>query len=544
MSFVSLHPDIEAVHAAAIVSDRVESWLKRACKNFKELLRLEAIVNNALRKERAAELTGDERNQLLEAFRDHDRLVGALSTLRESAAYKDFLALSWNEEDLIKWAGKERVSVGYMGRRERGAEHYLRDIPLVGLPYGKTVADLLELYHVAGFLRIPTQEEAESNLLDFLEWVKKWDRPRLSWVLKNVCPLDDDTGGFWAAVSKVLALTTEEAEAIVPAILEKVTEKPPLPPVVTPIPDKIIAYWQPSPRGLPAFWVEVYVNGKLRVKGHLEVRRETYEGLSEKIQEKLRSSVEEAGLPVTRLLTERTKLAEELLKTVPAWIIVEEKPPIPPKYSMGTKLIRKSDKKAFIISDVKKITEYGKPTIQYTITTEEGAELTYVGSDLLERDFDIAIPPPPTMPETISELKAKIEEEEAKRREAEVRAEEEKRRVEAIAIAVEVAPPPVREPVPAEEQVVRRECYEHFSKLWNEIKKSAAMDVSIPVVSEHTGMGSEFIRKALGYARFSVDEKIEKYANALIECQCELEEGSSLHGGKIKCLKKEEKHDG
>jgi len=92
-------------------------------------------------------------------------------------------------------------------------------------------------------------------------------------------------------------------------------------------PEEIKGYWGKSPRGLDAFWVEVYVNGKLRVRGHLEVRRQTAEDLAKAIQEKLRSDVEEAGLPVTRLLAERTRLAEELLETVPAGIIVEEKPP-------------------------------------------------------------------------------------------------------------------------------------------------------------------------------------------------------------------------
>ena len=103
--------------------------------------------------------------------------------------------------------------------------------------------------------------------------------------------------------------------------------------------------------------------------------------------------------------------------------------------------------------------------------------------------------------------------------------EELKRRagVEAFVEAVEVAPPPVKEEALPREVVVKRECYKYFSKLWNEIKRAAAMEVSIPVVSEMTGMGADLIRKALSYAYWKQVEKIERLANELIECQCRLE---------------------
>jgi len=83
------------------------------------------------------------------------------------------------------------------------------------------------------------------------------------------------------------------------------------------LPEEIKAYWGKSPRGLTAFWVEVYVNGVRRIRGYQEVRQETPESLAKRLQEKLRSDVEEAGLPVTALLTARTRLGEELLVNAP-----------------------------------------------------------------------------------------------------------------------------------------------------------------------------------------------------------------------------------
>lgn len=86
----------------------------------------------------------------------------------------------------------------------------------------------------------------------------------------------------------------------------------------------------------------------------------------------------------------------------------------------------------------------------------------------------------------------------------------------------ELAPPPVREPVPEEQQVVSPECYKIFSKLWDEVKRTAAIEVGVPVVSRRTGSGASFIRRALSAAYDKQLEKIELLANELTECQCEL----------------------
>jgi Asp-tRNA(Asn)/Glu-tRNA(Gln) amidotransferase A subunit family amidase len=125
-------------------------------------------------------------------------------------------------------------------------------------------------------------------------------------------------------------------------------------------------------------------------------------------------------------------------------------------------------------------------------------------------------------------------EEERRRREAERALEEERRRLEeerrrkeeaerraAVAVqAVQVAPPPVKEAVERGEMAVSRDCYDYFSKLWNAVKKGAAMEVAIPTVSSRTGFGADLIRRSLSYAQTRNALRIEELANKLFECEC------------------------
>jgi hypothetical protein len=181
--------------------------LKRACKNYKDLLDFEAVVDHAVRRERLEELTGEDRAKFYDVLEEFDKLQDLLAKFLKSKAYDDFKVWSRGMEELIKWVGKERVSVGYCGLWERGREYWLMDIPLeYELPFEKTVKDLFEVYRVGYLMPVPTQEEAERTLLDFLEYVKKWDRLRLWWLIKNVYPLSDETGGFYSVVKNVLAL--------------------------------------------------------------------------------------------------------------------------------------------------------------------------------------------------------------------------------------------------------------------------------------------------------------------------------------------------
>ena len=83
-------PTLEAVHLAATVGKRFENWLKRACKNFGKLLELKAVVDHSLRRERLEELKGDERNALLDAFEEYDKLEDSLAKFVKSKAYEDF----------------------------------------------------------------------------------------------------------------------------------------------------------------------------------------------------------------------------------------------------------------------------------------------------------------------------------------------------------------------------------------------------------------------------------------------------------------------
>ena len=198
---------LQAVHAAATASKRFEGWLKRACKNYKDLLDWGAMVDHAVRRERLEELTGEDKEKFYEVLEEFDKLQDLLAKFLKSKVYEDFKSWSYGE-NLIKWVGKGRVSVGYCGVfRERGREYWLMDIPLeYELPFEKTVKDLFEVYRVPYLMPVPTQEEAEMLLLDFLQYVKGWDRALLRWLLKNVYPLSDETGGFYSVVKNVLAL--------------------------------------------------------------------------------------------------------------------------------------------------------------------------------------------------------------------------------------------------------------------------------------------------------------------------------------------------
>jgi hypothetical protein len=92
--------------------------------------------------------------------------------------------------------------------------------------------------------------------------------------------------------------------------------------------EEIKAYWGTSPRGLIALRVEVWVNGERRIRGYEEFHyhQETPESLAKRLQKRLRSDVEEAGLPVTALLTERTRLGEELLLNAPKEVLIKALP--------------------------------------------------------------------------------------------------------------------------------------------------------------------------------------------------------------------------
>lgn len=89
------------------------------------------------------------------------------------------------------------------------------------------------------------------------------------------------------------------------------------------------AYWGTSPRGITALWNELYENGKLKIRGHLEMRAAPRLELMSEIAEKLRGTIEEAGLGPLALVKEREDLINKLLANLPADLI-----PVIPKISM------------------------------------------------------------------------------------------------------------------------------------------------------------------------------------------------------------------
>jgi hypothetical protein len=620
--------------------------LKRACKNYATLLELKAVVDHKVRRERVEELKGDERNRLVDALEEFDKINDAVERFVLSKAYKEFLGYSWNEE-LIKWAGKQRVSVGYMGARERGAEYWLMDIPLeYDLPPDKTVADLFELYRFAYVMHVPTQTEAEANLLDFLEWIKKWPKTHLHWVIRNLYPLSDATGGFFSVVRKVVALASlrDAWEDIISGWKRYVADDLKAMPeyevlkavflgdawraerylrdLADEVAEEFAEKYGMTTADIERVKEEFYARARelFRERVAPEMRiREVYEQIKPLIPPE-KVELTRAGLwkairwlflhptmsidafasahifPLGFTTEEARQIALKIAEKVTKLVV---RPPLPPIEFVKVRMLQ--DAPAIVGADLKvygpfkkrevyelpkenaevlvkqgiaihevPITEYErelrdvKTSIERLgkferlayflnnrlkwryLTIEDQKEiLREIVKEWRDKDYQtfydmypdkvnevaptfsllgLTLPPPPVVPETVPALKAKLEEEEAKRREAELKLEEEVKKAEAVAVAVEVAPPPVREPVPAEEQVVRRECYEYFRKLWDEIRKGAALEVSIPTVSRRTGIGADLIRKALGYARLKNIEKIEKLANSLIECQCELEQ--------------------
>jgi len=535
-------PSLEWVHASAGLSGRLRTWLTKACENYGELLAFEGIVNATLRKDRLEELAGEQKTRFAEALREYDKLIDGLSRFAKLKSFTDFV--SYTDENLFKWVGDEIVSLGYCGFREKSSQYWLWDLRLEKLPLDRKgevvkVRQVLEFYmgsrRIYG-LSIPSQEQAEGWLFEFLENVKKWPRDRLLWLVRNCYPLSDDTGGFWTLVRKVMELetlrdawqdiiedwtrsvqdslkkmpefevlktvltseweaekylrdlaedletqfldkygnviadkekvkeefydrapqflkervapeeklrevyeqlktlvppdkveltraglwkairwaflhpqisleafasvhiwplgvfTTEQAKAIAARIIEKAPKKlvpavkltgeesskladyflgmlrtagVSLPtqyksefekamditktyeenlPLIQKVAEDIIkrvapptkalptirAYWGKSPRDLPALWVEVYVEDKLKLRGHLEVARQKKETLERTINEKIKESIREAGLPedillVDPLLRQTSELTKILLETAPAEVLVEAK---------------------------------------------------------------------------------------------------------------------------------------------------------------------------------------------------------------------------
>jgi hypothetical protein len=637
--------------------------LKRACKNYNELLSLGLVEDHTLHRERAETVPEEERAEALDTLEEYDKLVEAFRKFAESKALQDFKGWAWGE-NFVKWAGKERISVGYSGvERERAAEYFIMDIPLeYELPPDRTVADLYELYRLTYLadLRIPTQTESESLLVQFLEYTKKWPRSWLGWLVKNVYPLTDESSGFWTVVTKILALVSlrdvwEEILHNVEGYIEDELKKTPqfevlmrmlgdweasrdvrkwIEDVKTEIVEKYASTTEDPDKVKDEFFArarEVFSERVAPESKILEVYEEikplippekvalTRGGLLEAIRWAFlrpQSTVEGfASVKIFPLMftTEQAKeIAAKILEKV------AKKPAAPPPKAELAKIKALEDLPAIVGADFKTYGPFKKGEVYelpkenaeafvkrgvatYMVAIEErDRELAQIKSHLerlgkferlafflnnrltwryitiadqkeilnetvkgwTDKDYQtfydmypekvkevapafsllgLPIPPPPAVPETAPALKEELEEEKIKRREAEIKAEEEKKKAEAVAVAVEVAPPPIKEPVPAEEQVVRRECYETFSKLWDEIKKAGAMEVGIPTVAGRTGIGASFIRKALAYSYEKQLEKIEKLANELIECQCSLEEKKEHGSGKCERILEREK---
>jgi hypothetical protein len=319
--------------------------------------------------------------------------------------------------------------------------------------------------------------------------------------------------GFASVKIFPLMFTTEQAKEIAAKILEKVTKKPPAPPPKVELVK--IRFLEDMPAIVGA---DMKTYGPFKKGTVWELPKENAEAFVKRGVAIAVVTIEERDRELTQIKSHLERLGKfERL----AFFLNNR---------LTWRYITVADQKELLNEIVKGWTDKDYQTF-YDMYPDKVKEVAPTFSLL-----GLPIPPPPAVPETVPALKAELEEEKIKRREAEIKAEEEKKKAEAVAVAVEVAPPPIKEPVPAEEQVVRRECYETFRKLWDEIKKAGAMEVGIPTVSGRTGIGASFIRKALAYSYEKQLEKIDKLANELIECQCEIEL-KEKGVGHVKCQK-------
>jgi hypothetical protein len=164
--------------------------------------------------------------------------------------------------------------------------------------------------------------------------------------------------------------------------------------------EDIKAYWGKSPRGLTAFWVEVFVDGERRVRGYQEIGHETSESLAKRLQEKLRSEVEEAGLPVTALLTKRTQLGEQLLITAPADVLPQVEWKYSGSYNQAETAKLEEAKKYFKNKGIRTMTRiegnqvhlyYEKKPIHFRLTDTIFSEMENIIKDRTktQTEFDI-----------------------------------------------------------------------------------------------------------------------------------------------------------
>jgi hypothetical protein len=137
--------------------------------------------------------------------------------------------------------------------------------------------------------------------------------------------------------------------------------------------------------------------------------------------------------------------------------------------------------------------------------------------------------------EEAAKLRAEIERLRKEAEEAKRIAEEERRRAEEAQKAVKVlrveavpppvAPPPAPPPVTArrkERMVISPECNEIFKRLWKEVEKAASLNIGAVELGTAREGGVAMIRKSLSRAFWETNIKIERLANELMECECEL----------------------
>ena len=80
-------------------------------------------------------------------------------------------------------------------------------------------------------------------------------------------------------------------------------------------------FWLPSPRGLPALWSEITIEGKPTVRGYREIRAAPKEAIVKEIFDYEKAQIIEANYPWTPLNVEYPTSIEKIIETIPVALL-------------------------------------------------------------------------------------------------------------------------------------------------------------------------------------------------------------------------------
>ena len=145
-------------------------------------------------------------------------------------------------------------------------------------------------------------------------------------------------------------------------------------------------FWLPSPRGLPALWSEITIEGTPAVRGYMELRVSPKEAIIKEIYEFEKRQIIEANYPWTPLNVEYSTSIEKIIETIPSELI---KAPLAPVFESASKaeaVVRVEEIPTFTPAFLSKIEEaWRSKSVQFywewiMEPTAEGVTVTLQGT--------------------------------------------------------------------------------------------------------------------------------------------------------------------